>query len=300
MVVSLDKTGNLRAGQFVETGHRPLTMDYTIWEEGQTGTVGDFVQQSSRNRIVTGQDPWGKDVPIWEAYSVDGSTAYGGIYYKSHSIDNTKLYRMSWWEKRVSNGTATYARHYIGLNAYGSVPGVRDCSNGTVSTNPYFWNTSNLPTSTQMPIGEWVLCIGHVYPHDYTNPPQRHPDSGIYTLDGRLNEISTDWQWLPETTSARSRTLSLYNANGGGAIHHTVYPREDICDGTEPTVAELLAGFDSNNLDYIRARGGRTPLNLDIRPETVITGRISEFEMDVPAMRLTRDAVYLSGEIIEV
>lgn len=225
-------------------------MDYSIWKDGQTGSIGDFTQYSSNNRRVTAPDPWGKQTVVWESYSIEGSTASGGIYYKAFPIDNTKMYRMSWWEKRVTNASGTYANYYAGLNGYGSVNGVFRVGSTSPNTNPYFWSCSY----SSLIEGEWFLVVGHVHPVGYTGGT--HPDSGRYNPSGRIGNISYDYVWMPETTTARSRNLALYQPNSVGMLHHTVYPRIDICDGTEPSIQDLLNGegniYNPFKIRYIR------------------------------------------------
>lgn len=218
-------------------------LDSSNWFPGQPVNEGDFTGYSSNNEKVLGTDPWGKPTVLWEGISVEGSTASSGIYSKRVPVDPTKMYRMSWWERRVTNSTATYARYYSGLNAYGSTNGVASRSTGTVSTNPYFHLAHNLPVYPKLGGDEWTLVVAHVWPHD-SGTGSSHSDSGIYTIrEGKIGELYySDFVWLRETTTAMSRTLSLYTPNAGGVIHHSCYPRIDVCDGSEPTIQDLLMG----------------------------------------------------------
>jgi hypothetical protein len=63
------------------------------------------------------------------------------------------------------------------------------------------------------------------------------------------------------------RTIMVYQSNFTvtSPIQYTVYPRMDICDGTEPTIADLLAGHDSRNYEYLRESGGLINKPLDVR-----------------------------------
>jgi hypothetical protein len=218
--------------------------DYNImsdadWVVGGSTSLGDMYSYSNQNRIIMATNPWGDEVEVWEAYSVQDSLNGGGIYGRTVNVDNTKMYRMSWWEKRVTNSTATEGRWYAGLNAYGSVDGVLSrVSGGSPDTNPYFWY-SQLPTTNSLPEGQWCLVVAHVW-SDGSGVGSNHEDSGIYSLTDRIGNIITDYVMIPETTTMRSRTLSLYRPNADGVIHHSVYPRFDLCDGTEPTIDELL------------------------------------------------------------
>jgi len=216
--------------------------NYSVWQNGQTGSIGDFTQYSSNNARILVADPWGNTVTGWKAYSVLNSTNGGGIYMNYKTIDNTKMYRMSWWEKRVTNSTTTYSRYYAGLN--GSPVAVRNRNNDALNTNPYFYNTSNIPSSTQLPENTWVLVVGHVWPAG-SGIGINYEDSGRYTISrGRLGNITYDFIFDAATTSVRSRTLAVYAAstpqNTNDVLHYTVYPRLDMCDGTEPSIDDLL------------------------------------------------------------
>ncbi|MDX9779395.1 MAG: LamG-like jellyroll fold domain-containing protein, partial [Patescibacteria group bacterium] len=217
----------------------PLLMDYRVWKDGQSGPVGSFSTYSVGNSRIIEEDPWGRKVVVWK------SVPNAGIYHNAQTIDNTKLYRMSWWEKRVTNAAATYAKYYAGLNGYGSVNGVRNL-NGTYNTNPYFWNTNH----SNLTEGQWFLVVGHVFPYTHTGT-DRHPDSGRYTVDGFIGHTSADYKWAPETVTARSRTLSVYQGDDPGVVHYTIYPRMDVVDGTEPSIQELLNGHDSYGNDIV-------------------------------------------------
>lgn len=50
----------------------------------------------------------------------------------------------------------------------------------------------------------------------------------------------------------------------------------DVCDGTEPSIEDLLSGFDSHNIDYVRAKGGTSNISLDIGDKEIKMGEINE------------------------
>ena len=284
---SVDNKGNFYSNAFNETKHRPLILDYTVWEDGQTGSVAPFTQYSNSNRRVLGSDPWGKRTVLWESFSTL-STHAGGILVNNLPIDNSKMYRFSIWERRVTNGQADYAHYYFGLNGYGSVNGVTVLSTGAISTNPYFTYGSRTSAIVNDMLNDWVLVVGYVFPYDYTGEAN-HPEAGRYNIKGEKLGTTTSFKWLPETTSARCRTYAIYRTGTGdstGAIHHSVYPRIDICDGTEPTIAELLSGHDSRNIDYIRSNGGKG-VQLDIQDNRTNLGEIYEVGMPIRYIRDT-------------
>lgn len=119
-----------------ETGFKtPLLLNYTQWENGQTGSVGMFVQNgsTSENHRVLADDPWGKQRVVWEARSDSASDADGGWNTNFIAVDSKHYYRFSVWVRRpvVGNGT-TY------LGCHGS-PDVLNLNNGSSNWNPYFW-----------------------------------------------------------------------------------------------------------------------------------------------------------------
>ena len=159
----------------------------------------------------------------------------GGWNTPTFSIDNSKLYRFSVWVKRneTNNG-----RFYLGCRGYGSASGVLSRSNGNNYTNPYFY--SNVTGITP---GRWELIVGHVWPAG-SGTGSMHSESGRYTVDGKYANISTDFVWRPETTTSLHRSYLFYTTNTAQR-QWWVYPRVDVVDGTEPSIQELLDGFDS-------------------------------------------------------
>lgn len=224
--------------------------DYGVWADGQQGTISPFgyTGNSFHNNRVISDDPWGNQSVVWESHNEDGSSANGGIIMDYVDIDPTKMYRMSWWERRVYNSPdLVYSGHYNGLHVQGSENSeVTHKTTGGTTSNFYFWSQTPLPTS--LPIGEWVLIVGHVWPIGSDVGPN-HPDSGLYTINGRIGNISRDAILLPGTTHMRPRSLTVYRTsntdNTGTAIHHSFAPRMDVIDGNEPTISDLL----NNNTD---------------------------------------------------
>jgi hypothetical protein len=290
---SIDDTGNLLIKDLIETKHKPLILDYTVWQNGQTGGVGNFSQNgsTSENNRILGLDPFGKETVLWEATPDATSGADGGW---NHNIaaadtDNTKMYRFSVWVNRTVTGNGSF---YLGCNGYGSVAGVFNRSDGTTNnTNPYFW----VGTPSQ---GVWTLVVGHVWPEGSGGGSQ-HPDSGRYTLaGGKVGGITHDFVWRSETTSARHRSY-LYYTTDTNTRQRWAYPRVDVIDGTEPTIDELLSGFDSNYIEYVRSKGGTKNISLDVNSKSTYLGNISEVSVVeglIGWWPLNGDVLDISGE----
>ncbi len=212
-------------------------INYTDWTVGSGSEVGFSCNGSaSENYRILGEDPWGRNTVIWEAQPDDVSGADGGWYTPAFPIDNTKMHRFSVWVKRSSNSNG---RFYLGTNGFGSVSGVLSRSNGSNYTNPYFW--TNI---TSFDLDKWYLIVGHVWPKN-SGTGVNYSDSGRYTVeDGRVGDISLDFVWREETTTARHRSY-LYYGTDTSQRQYWVYPRVDVIDGTEPSIQDLLDGFDS-------------------------------------------------------
>ena len=217
---------------------QPLLYSTSDWSTDLSQGTSAFSAWAGGNTRTTSTDPWGNQSVMWKSSTENSSASRGGLYGKTVSIDNTKLYRISYWENRVTNNNATYGRYYLGCHGYGSVTGVGTLGSGTANTNPYFYSTNR----NGVPINTWVLVVGHIHPHEYSSTAE-HVDSGRWLVNGtKYGNINTDYKWLPQTTSGRPRSLAIYQGNVSGMIHHTIHPRMDLCDGTEPSLSDLIEG----------------------------------------------------------
>lgn len=247
----------------IEAGNRGNILDYTVWSPGTSGAEQGFSVNGAalENYRVIDTGPQGSKITVWEARPDSSGNADGGWNTNSIPIDNTKMYRFSVWIRRTVQGNGTA---YLGVNAYGSSNGVLNRSNASNNTNPYFF-TSSTPSPTT---GEWSLWVGHVWPKGSGTGGQ-HPDSGRYTVEnGRIGNISQDFVWLEETTTARHRSY-LYYATNAETRQQFCYPRVDLCDGSEPTIEDLLSGIDE------RWEGEEFPTTISIR-ENMVTPNSSE------------------------
>lgn len=210
-------------------------IDYSTWVVGTSGSQPGFTQNgsTSENNIILDYDPFGNLVPIWNSFTDVTSDADGGfVTNASPVLDNTKKYRMSVWMRRkvIGNGQG-----YAGLYGYSSADanvGVANILNGAISTNPYFWY--GIISST-----EWRLYVGHVWPYGTVMPGTIDPESGIYNINERVSNITTDWVFLSTTTKLSQRAY-LYYSTDITTNQQFCYPRIDLIDGTEPTIEDLL------------------------------------------------------------
>lgn len=219
------------------------------WDGWVTGTGGsisgygsypNYSQNGStdENQRVTDTGPWGNPGQVvWETRANGSAADDGGWNTGTFSVDRTKLYRYSVWMRRTSasSGGTFYFGMYAGPSA------VLRNDNSTSEGNPY-WECKGTGSYTQ---NQWYLIVGHVYPNQ-TAATTTHPDTGVWTISGgkvaSVNScnIGQDLKWNSDTTYGQHRTYHYYC--GDSTTRLQLYqPRVDLCDGSEPTIAELLA-----------------------------------------------------------
>lgn len=265
---SIDSKGSFHSqAPLKETKYKPLQANYTVWQDGQTGAVTPFTLYgtTSENDRAIRKDPWGKDTVVWRALGAgDTDSADGGVFVSHSPIDTAKLYRYSIWFRSVRRETNGYM--YFGARTGGYV---RNLSDSSANTNPYFFYTTN-PGE-----GNWLLMVGHIFPHWHTGTSM-HPDSGRYSVAaGKYADIIMDFKWLESATYGHLRTF-LYANTSGTTEFWWCYPRVDVCDGTEPSIAELLSGYDSRNEAYFRSMSGTKAQPLSLTGSHLVASQLSE------------------------
>jgi hypothetical protein len=207
------------------------------WTTG-SGGIGSFGQNGNteENERVNGTDPWGNPAVVWESRPSGDNYADGGWGNGYYDVDEYSLYRWSVWVKRTTSSSG--GTSYLGL--YGTPNAVIRLDNGAQEGNPY-WECNGTGAYTQ---NVWYLLVGHCFPSDYTGGATTHPDSGRYTISGRdggVNycNIGGDVKWYPGTTGGYHRVYHYYCGDNTTRLHW-FDPRLDKCDGSEPTISDLL------------------------------------------------------------
>jgi hypothetical protein len=220
-------------------------LDYTTWAAGNSSASGFSPNQdaSGENALINSTDPWGNSKVIWEGRASGNNNADGGWNTSAYNIDNTKTYRVSVWVKRptaTSGGT-----FYFGCNGY---PTEVLRTDGGAAGNPY-WDCSSSGNLAQ---NQWYLVVGYVYPYTYSSSTP-NTESGLYTTtSGKIanndgcNIAAMDLKFTSSTTQLAERNYLYYSADATTRLQWA-YPRIDLVDGTQPTITQLLSGFDSNN-----------------------------------------------------
>lgn len=229
-------------------------LNYSTWATGTTGDIGqfnDYSQLSTVNSRVTGTDPFGNNVSLWKTYGGTTSGATGGGWITNTNgaspifipVDNTKTYRSSVWVKKASIDDAYMlfgCRPFI--NSSGTQGLWTDISTGTVSWNLYHTiaeNTTNINKAN-----EWRLHVGYIYPYTWTGTTDSS-NTGVWSGSTKVsgNNGNGDIKFSASTTHIYQILLCQYGRTTtlSGSTGYAAYPRIDIVDGTEPSIATLLA-----------------------------------------------------------
>ena len=216
---------------------RTNILDPYSWAVGSGGT-GAFGQNGStdENERVIGTDPFGNSSVVWESRPNGSAADDGGWGTGFYDVDEFSLYRWSVWVKRTTSSAG--GTSYLGL--YGSPNAVIRIDNGAQEGNPYF-ECSGTGAYTQ---NVWYLLVGHCFPSNYTGGATTHPDSGRYITSGRNGSVNFcniggDVKWYPGTTGGYHRVYHYYCGDNTTRLQW-FDPRLDKCDGSEPTISDLL------------------------------------------------------------
>jgi len=233
LIIALDATS--RRSTLRTTQSSNILPDPGNWATGTGGQTGYGVNgsNSEQNRVLVTDDPWGRESITWRTTPDATSNADGGWNTSYYTIDNTYTYRYSVWVRRYTSGTG--GTFYMGMN-----PNPIRNDNDTSQGNPYF----TYPAISSLTQNQWYLVVAHVFYTGYGGG-ERHPDSGWYANGVKITDPSfgncgnKDTRWASSTTSARHRTYHYYTTNTASGIEFA-YPRVDKCDGTEPSISELI------------------------------------------------------------
>lgn len=224
----------------------PDSQTWTTGTGGSTGygANGSATEQDRQRRL----DPHGAYTVTWRTTPDATSGADGGWNSSYYAIDTSYTYRWSVWVRRHTAGTG--GTFYMGMN-----PAPIRNDNNTVQGNPYFTH----PSQSSLTQDRWYLVVGHCFYEGYTGG--RHPDTGWY--ENGVNIGSKSWgnigdkdcRWNPGTTTSMHRTYHYYTTNTASGLEFA-YPRVDKCDGTEPTIHELLNKSPSILYNLVKPSAG--------------------------------------------
>lgn len=212
-------------------------LDASTWVLKSDGSQPGFAQngQTAENLIDTIQAPDGSYSPGWIMYAggLSGGATYadadGGFDTDPVPIDSTKAYRFRVWV--CSRGSATAGWLYLGCGANS----VQPVAGGPPDGNPYFERRA-IPDHVS---GNWYLYVGYVFGEDYDSGQANR--SGIYdAVTGAKVQSGTDFKWVAGQPTTRLRAYQFY-ANAAANRSDLWGPAIELCDGSEPSIAQLLA-----------------------------------------------------------
>ncbi len=227
------------------------TRTWAYWVYGNSSAPAGF----PRNPTSSGGDnyiehdtlPDGSRGLLWRARSgsAAGTSAEGGWDSDGFAIDHTKLYRFTVWIRCFGGNSS--GNFYLGPGG-GTVNDIGGGANG----NPYFFAQGR----NSLIGGEWYLLAGYVLPSGYSGGQQNI--SGLYraTTGQRVNE-GTDFRWISGQTTSLHRTYQYYT-NQANNYQDFFDPRVELCDGTEPSLGELLAMGSPSARNQINASNAST------------------------------------------
>mgnify|MGYP000028296042 CR=1 FL=1 len=254
--------------------YAPNLLNHSNWIAGSgsisadaslTGSTGyTMVGTASENIRSYETDPYGYSTVVWTSPANDLDTSPtgdpdGGFATSNFDIDSKKMYRFSIWIKRSASDPATRGYVYLGMrgtggNSYGgNTQPISLRLNGSTNSNPYFYFSRSSTHPPQSNAGEWTLLVGHIWPYG-SGTGSNHPDTGAWTIAGgqTYSNAASSWtdvnnfrdmSWLSNINSAGHRTFLYYSTDATENVKFA-YPRVDIIDGREPSIAELLVGPD--------------------------------------------------------
>ena len=235
----INKKGQNITREIYENNYKPSLVDYSTWTLTSATGWGNNGTADENCRLVY-PNPKGHLDMMWATLSNDSSSGPdGGFNGPQVDIDPSKKYRFSIWIRRENVGTGS-GTTYLGCNGYNSsgtnigVVGL----NGTANTNPYFTSFAHTTTVGTSCTDNWILLVGYVHPYTYSLTTS-DSTNGAYKMDGTRIDGINDFKWNSECGKTSIRSY-LYYSTKTDEIQYFYRPRIDLCDGTEPTIQELL------------------------------------------------------------
>jgi hypothetical protein len=248
LIFSVDP-GNPRS-YVPSSGSQASLINTSTWTVS-TGTVTGYSANglAAENQRVYDTDPWGNSNIVWGTYATGDSGGDGGWNGSQCACDRTKMYRQSVWVRRTS--VATAGTFYFGMQS--SAGSCIELSGGGTQGNPYW----DYRSPGAFVLNEWCLVVGHIFPEGWAGTTA-HANSGIYTralgptskYASLAGNIPADCKFTPGTTSISNRTYHYYSIDATVRLQFAD-PRIDLCDGSEPSINQLLNGGANTLIDTI-------------------------------------------------
>jgi hypothetical protein len=227
-----------------QSGRGINLIDASWWKQGLTPTAtwASAIDSGGTDAFVTGTLPDGSSGIVWQATSGSTSGSSGGGGWNpntnvtnSFTVNPNKAYMFAVYTKSISGSTGT---EYWGIQSSTTC----DLNTSTTNTNAYF------ATQTKV-TGVWHLLVGWVYPAGTTG--NSSSAAGAYRCsDGVLVNAGTNYNWVAGIQTSSTRSFQYYQ--NAGSVQQFAWPMVFLCDGSEPSIDELLSMGSTN---------GRNPIN---------------------------------------
>lgn len=256
-------------------------LDYKNWSAGvphpfpfsvSPNGFGYAQVNASDTTMVNVLGPLGKQTPVRRgAVSAQSVVVAGGLYHEAIPIDNTKNYRLSFWLNIRSLALNSYDNSCInfGVDTFDGAPNTQEVTrlvctklsiggSGPTDNNPYF----HVVLYDQLPQNEWLLLVGYILNKDeevngpltqqvlqtfgiYRENGQHitHADLANYNFTPTAEAYRNVYKFHPNATHMYLRAFTNPVRTVGDTMDFA-YPRIDLMDGREPSIARLLRDWD--------------------------------------------------------
>lgn len=201
--------------------------------------LGDWVAYPNVgiNRLQRWINPYGSKTLLWEAFGGDSQGGGGGaeIVYPNGNgyFDQRKSYRFSVWVKH--NGTMGSGQP-TGVSYAGPRGTFLNQSNGTATTNPYFY-TSNMGSMSPF---KWYLYVGVVHSVDTENG-WNSGMTGVYDGEtGQKLNSGAEFRFPPAGGNQIGFRYYRFYASDTTKTTHFFDPRVEALDGSQTSLTALI------------------------------------------------------------
>lgn len=242
-------------------------------------SFGGSAAPTSELRMDVGPD--GQPAVIWRSTSGTGGEAQGGWNrLPADAVDRTRAYRFAVWVR--CSGDAS-GQLYLGCRNVERLAGVPD-------SNPYFLYTNRSGLTS----GRWYLAVGYVHA---AGASVAGGQSGLWdAVTGQKVLSGVDYRWAPDALDCRWRTYQYYTT-AAGAVTDWASPMVHELDGTEPSIAALLAMSARGRVAWLTASSQvfAVPTSGSATPASITFTALAQNLEGAPSFSVTAGTATLAG-----
>lgn len=197
--------------------------------------IGYGWQNGTTNTFINGTLPSGSMGVVMRMQGTNSGGGNGGWDWYFPNIDTSYTYRYSLWVYRDSTSGTIYH----------GCEGARILTiNGNTNDNPYMYYSSFAGR-----LSGWYLIVGYVHHYGYsssnTNP---RADAGVYNVKGeKVENAVSDYKWKDANTIITTIFRSYLYYGGDNAYSYFYAPALHKCDGSEPTIRQMVDSATGRN-----------------------------------------------------